>query len=59
MNDKLAKKIRKQINRKVRTDMEDLARTLSDARLYWRIVYAFRIVFRWHPEVKFQSRKPR
>lgn len=58
MNGKLSKKVRKQINRKVRTDMEDLARTLSEARIWWRFVYAIRIVFNWHPKVKFTSRKP-
>lgn len=54
MNAKMSKKIRKTVNRKVVTDMEELAKTLSKAPLYWRIVYAFRLVFRWHPEVRFE-----
>jgi hypothetical protein len=57
MNNKLSKKIRKSINKKVRSDMEDLARTLSEAQLWWRVIYAVRIILRWHPKVKFVSRK--
>ena len=57
MSGKTDKKIRKSINKKVRTDMEDLAETLSRAPLYWRIIYAIRIIFRWNPKVKFVSRK--
>lgn len=59
MNGKLSKKVRKQVNRKIRTDMEDLARTLSAARFWWRVIYAIRIIFNWHPKVKFVSENPK
>ena len=59
MNGKLSKKIRKSINRKIVADMEDLARTLSEANLYWRMIYAFRIIFRYHPQVKFVTKEPK
>jgi hypothetical protein len=52
MSRKMDKKIRRAINKKTRLDMEDLAQTLSEARLYWRIVYAIRLIFKWNPKVK-------
>lgn len=56
MNGRISKKIHRSINKKVRTDMEDLAKTLSEANLYWRIIYAIRIIFKWNPKVKFKAK---
>lgn len=37
--------------------MEDLARVLSKEKLWWRLIYSIRIIFRWHPEVKLETKK--
>lgn len=47
MNQKISKKIRKEVNRKVRSDFEELLLTLNNERLLWRIVIAVRIIFKW------------
>ncbi|MEW6507201.1 MAG: hypothetical protein AB1432_05590 [Bacteroidota bacterium] len=44
MNNKLAKKIRRGINKKVRTDMEDLARTLSEVHVVKTVNEALRVI---------------
>jgi hypothetical protein len=46
MNNKLAKKIRKTVNYKVRTDHEKLVETLSKDKLSLRIKYALKILFK-------------
>ena len=54
MSGRIDKKIRKQMNKKIRLGLEDLARSLSEVSLYWRLVFAFRIIFKYHPEpIKF------
>lgn len=50
MNGKLAKYTRKQVKKKIKRDLEDMARVLGEERFYWRFVYAIRILFNWHPE---------
>ncbi len=58
MNNKTAKKIRKVMNKKIRVDMENMARVLSKENFYWRFVYAMRILFKYHPEaIKFEVNK--
>jgi len=46
MNNRLAKKIRKTVNYKVRTDLEKLVETLSKDKLSLRIKYALKILFK-------------
>ncbi len=57
MRGSLVKKYRKMTAKKTRKNLEDLAKTLSNEKLYWRIVYALRIIFKYHPEpMKFDVR---
>ncbi|MBS3945299.1 MAG: hypothetical protein KGZ42_07370 [Melioribacter sp.] len=57
MNGKQAKYYRKQVKKKINKDLEDMARVISNEKLYWRIVYAFRIIFKYHPEpIKFETK---
>ena len=43
------------MNKKIRVDMENMARVLSKEKFYWRFVYAMRILFKYHPqEIKFE-----
>ena len=58
MNGRTSKKIRKVVNQKIKADMESMVRVLSKEKLYWRIVMAIRIIFRWHPEeIKFEVKR--
>lgn len=50
MRASLVKKYRKIAAKKTRKNLEDLAKTLSNEKLYWRIVYALRIILKYHPE---------
>lgn len=50
MNNKTAKKIRKVVNGKIKNNMEDLYGTLSSENLYWRFIYAMRILFKIDPK---------
>lgn len=55
MNNKQAKKLRKELNGKIIGDYEDLLSTVQTERLIWRIVIAIRIIFKWNPEkIKFR-----
>jgi len=56
MNGTQAKKLRKYTNRKINRDLEDMARVLSKEKFWWRFIYAIRIIFRWHPIVKFETK---
>ena len=47
MNGRLAKKVRKQVNKKVRYDLTEVVKVLSEAKLHERIGYALRIVFKY------------
>ena len=43
------------MNKKIRVDMENMARVLSKENFYWRFIYAMRILFKYHPqEIKFE-----
>lgn len=56
MSNKIEKRIRKVAAKKARRNLEDLAKTLSNEKLYWRIVYGLRIIFKYHPEpIKFTA----
>lgn len=58
MNGKTAKKIRKVVNGKIRNNMEDLYTTLSKENLYWRFIYAMRILFKLDPKkTKFEVKR--
>lgn len=55
MNNKYAKKLRKELNGKIIADYEDLIRTLQSEKLFWKVIIAIRIIFNWNPEkVKFR-----
>lgn len=55
MNNKQAKKIRKELNSKIIADYEDILKTVQTERLFWRIIIALRIILKWNPEkVKFK-----
>ena len=57
MSGKKQKKIRQVMRRLVKNDFEDLSVKLSELRLYWRLVYAIRIIFRYNPKIKFETKR--
>lgn len=55
MNNRYAKKLKKELNSKIIADYEDLIKTLQSERLFWKVIIAVRIIFNWNPEkVKFR-----
>lgn len=55
MNNRYAKKLKKELNSKIIADYEDLIKTLQSEKLFWKIIIAIRIIFNWNPEkVKFR-----
>ncbi len=55
MNNRYAKKLRKELNSKIIADYEDLIKTLQSEKLFWKIIIAIRIIFNWNPaKVKFR-----
>ena len=53
MSGKYSKLIRKTVNKKITADLGQAVRNLSKENLYWRLIYAFRIIFKFHPDIKF------
>lgn len=56
MRNSLVKKLRKEVNRKVITDLEDMITVLRKESFIWRVVVAFRIVFKWSNNVRFGNK---
>ena len=50
MNNKIAKKIRKQVRVMVKTDTGVLTQVLAGANLWWRFRFAIRIILKFKPE---------
>lgn len=48
MNGKLAKKIRKEVNQKVRQDVNDVFKIIAAENILRRIGYAFKIIFKYN-----------
>lgn len=58
MSGKNSKKIRKAINKKVRVDLEDAIKSICKASFYWRLIYAVRIIIKFHPKpISFETKK--
>lgn len=47
MNNKLAKKIRKEVNKKTRFDFKEFFENIAEENLFARIKYAIKIVFKY------------
>lgn len=52
MNGRAAKKLRKSVNKKIRYDIDSTLRDLCNASLKYRIVIAFRIMFKYKVLIK-------
>lgn len=57
MNGKLNKKIRKEVNQKIRVDFEGLVSALNKAPFHIRLLYAFTIIFKISPDPSSKVRK--
>jgi hypothetical protein len=49
LNNKLSKKIRKEVNKKTRFDFEELFKNIAEESLLARIKYALKIIFKYKP----------
>jgi len=47
MNNRYAKKLRKEVNRQVKTEAVDVLNEIKDEKLITRIKYAFKIIFKY------------
>lgn len=47
MNQKLAKKIRKEVNSKIRQDVHDIFKIIGDENIIRRIGYALKIILKY------------
>ena len=47
MNGRASKKTRKVVNKKVRYDLTEVAKQICEASWYTRVVYAFKIIFKF------------
>lgn len=47
MNQKLSKKIRKEVNKQIRLDKDEIFRTIGEENLIIRIRYAIKIIFKY------------
>lgn len=50
MRGSLVKKLRKEVNRKVVTELESFITVLRKERLIWRVIIAIRIIINWTPK---------
>lgn len=57
MSQRYFKKIRKEVKKKISADLGQAVRSLGKEKLYWRVVYALRIIFNFHPDPKFLVKK--
>lgn len=55
MNGKLAKKIRKAVNKKINYDYDSLAKTLFKESWWWRLKYAWRIIWKKDLQIKIKK----
>lgn len=53
MRGTVKKKIQRSLNKKVRTDLNVLAEKVSEERFSIRLIFAFRIIFKINPKVKY------
>ena len=53
----MSEKYSKQIRKKISADLGQAVRSLGKEKLYWRVVYALRILFNFHPDPKFLIKK--
>lgn len=47
MNNKLSKKIRKEVNKKTRLDKDQIFEAIGSENIFMRIGYAFKIIFKY------------
>lgn len=57
MNGRLSKKLHRIAMKKSKANLEDLMKLLNGLGLWWRVIYAIRLVLKWNPKAEFEQKK--